>query len=223
MQPAPRPHDEEERIAALRSFEVLDTDPEVAFDDLTRIAALVCGAPIALVSLVDSDRQWFKSRHGLDATETPRELAFCAHAIQQERAMVVSDSHQDIRFADNPLVTGAPHVRFYAGAPLQVGTGSAIGTLCVIDHLPRDLAPEQLEILEALASQVVHQLELRRTSRRLAAATRRALALERMMMTYTPRTVWQQLGLADPRAAHGGGASVSNRPSCSPTSAGSRG
>lgn len=190
-------------MAALRSFEILDTERDAAFDDLTRVASKVCGVPIALVSLVDDDRQWFKSRQGLDATETSREVAFCAHAIHQKGAMVVNDSHLDARFADNPLVRGAPNVRFYAGAPLQSGAGTAVGTLCVIDHKPRQLSPDQLEMLESLASHVVSLMELRRTSRRLAAATRRALELERMVMTYTQRSVWERLAFAEQGAFPG--------------------
>ena len=203
MPSAPLPPDEDERLAALRSFEVLDTEPDAAFDDLTRIAARVCGAPVALVSLVDSDRQWFKARCGSDASEMPRDVSVCAYAIQQSRTLVVPDLREDPRFADNPVVTGPPHVRFYAGAPLKVGAGSAIGTLCVLDFRPRELTAVQVEVLEALASQVVHQLELVRSTRRLAAATRRAMALERILVTYTPRSVWGHLGVSDPEAASG--------------------
>ncbi len=171
------PHDEAERLAALRAYDVLDTPPEDAFDDLTRIASLICGTPVALVSLVDAERQWFKSKVGLQASETPRKVAFCAHAIAQPGELfVVPDSLQDARFRDNPLATGDPHVRFYAGSPLVVPGGRALGTLCVIDHEPRELDENQLELLRVLSRQVVAQLELRRQCRELKHANRQAEA-----------------------------------------------
>lgn len=160
---APLPPDEARRLAALDDYAVLDTAPESSFDDLTQLASHICHTPIALVSLVDGRRQWFKSRVGLDATETPREVAFCAHAILQPGAVFeVPDAHQDPRFADNPLVTGAPHVRFYAGTPLLTDQHQALGTLCVIDHKPRTLTPGQRQALQALGRHVVKLLELRR-------------------------------------------------------------
>jgi len=157
------PTNEAARLARLKAYDILDTDPEEPFDDLARVASQICGTPIALVSLVDEQRQWFKSRIGLAAKETPRRLAFCAHAIlEPTRSLVVPDSSRDERFADNPLVTGDPFVRFYAGSPLVTHDGLALGTLCVIDHHPRELDPAQLASLEALGRQVVAQLELRR-------------------------------------------------------------
>ncbi|MFS0738553.1 HWE histidine kinase domain-containing protein [Sphingomonas sp. 1P06PA] len=156
------PREEAERLAALADYAILDTPPEAGFDDLTAIAAAVCHVPIALVSLVDDHRQWFKSAHGLAARETPRSQAFCAHALVDQMLLEVPDATQDPRFAQNPLVTGDPKIRFYAGAPLITDSGHALGTLCVIDTVPRALDKGQQDALQALARQVVAQLELRR-------------------------------------------------------------
>ncbi len=162
MTAAPPPLNESDRLATLRALAVLDTPPEPAFDDLTRLAATLCGTPIALVSLVDDCRQWFKSRYGIDATETPREVAFCTHAILDTALFVVEDATADDRFRDNPLVIGEPNIRFYAGMPLITPDGHAVGTLCVIDRVPRTLRDDQREALRVLARQVVAQLQLRR-------------------------------------------------------------
>jgi anti-sigma regulatory factor (Ser/Thr protein kinase) len=150
------------RLAALRRYRILDTEPERCFDDLALLASHICGTPIALISLVDEDRQWFKSRVGTSLTETSRVVSFCAHAIQQPDILIVPDALDDDRFRNNPLVTDQPHVRFYAGAPLITSDGHALGALCVIDQDSRILTETQLEALAALRRQVESQLELRR-------------------------------------------------------------
>ena len=150
-----------ERLATLHRYRILDTMPEQAFDDLTLLASYICETPIALITLIDTDRQWFKSRVGVSAAETSRSISFCSHAIEQAGLYIVPDATTDAKFRDNPLVTGDPHIRFYAGAPLITPTGQALGTLCVIDSVPRTLTAPQIEALEALRRQVQAQLELR--------------------------------------------------------------
>lgn len=159
---APIPVNEAERLQALLSYQILDTAAEPDFDDLTRLASFVCGVPIALISLVDCDRQWFKAKLGLEASETPRDIGFCAHTILQSDLLIVPDATQDPRFANSPLVTGSPHIRFYAGAPLINPEGYALGSICVADRQPRTLDAQQQAALVTLARQAVTQLELRR-------------------------------------------------------------
>jgi GAF domain-containing protein len=161
-----KPANEQQRLATLRGYEILDTEPEAGFDDLTLLASYVCQTPVALISLIDADRQWFKSKIGVSLTETSRDIAFCASAILQPDVFIVSDAKEDERFAQNPLVVSEPKVRFYAGATLMTD-GQALGTLCVVDRVPRELSPEQLEALRALSRQVLAQLELRRNLKRL--------------------------------------------------------
>ena len=170
--PAKPTADEAGRLETLRQYEVLDTAAEQALDDLTALAAQICGTPIALISLVDEHRQWFKSRFGLEATETPRDISFCGHAIQQHDLFIVSDANRDERFAGNPLVTGEPGVRFYAGVPLINTDDVALGTLCVVDRVPRKLTQEQEQALRVLARQAMTHLELRRNVNKLAQSER---------------------------------------------------
>lgn len=164
------PPDEERRLAVLDAYQILDTPPEESFDRLTRMASLICDTPMALVSFVDGSRQWFKSRVGVDDTQTPRELAFCAHAILSDETLIVEDALADHRFRTNPLVVSAPSIRFYAGVPLRTCGGHNLGTLCVLDERPRSLTPTQLTLLNDLAAQVIANLELRALSLRLSVA-----------------------------------------------------
>jgi PAS domain S-box-containing protein len=161
---------EKRRLEVLWEYEILDTPAEQVFDDLTTLAAHICGAPIALISLVDEDRQWFKSRLGISEAETSRDISFCAHAIQGDGLFIVPDAANDPRFANNPLVTGDPKIRFYAGAPLISPENEVLGTLCVIDRQPRQIGPEQEQALRILSRQIMTQLDLRRRSRLLAQA-----------------------------------------------------
>ncbi|WP_139959945.1 sensor histidine kinase [Flavicella sediminum] len=179
------PKDEKERLKSLDSFKILETLPEKEYDNLTRLASQICGTPIALISLITEDKQWFKSHHGLDATETPREFAFCAHAINTpDKTFVIPDSRKDERFHDNPLVVNDPNVIFYAGAPLNTPDGYSLGTLCVIDHKPNELTKEQLSALEALAEQVISQFLLRKNIELLEKKNEEANLLNKQLNTF---------------------------------------
>jgi diguanylate cyclase (GGDEF)-like protein len=160
--PAPRPADERKRLEALRLYDVLDTPPERAFDDIAKLAAHICDAPIASISLIDSDRQWFKAKVGFDACETARDEGFCAYTILQDELFVIADTTEDARFADHPIVRGGPKIRFYAGAPLIAPSGHRIGALAVNDRVARSLTEAQQEALRALSRQAIDQFELRR-------------------------------------------------------------
>ena len=176
MKPAPIPLDEKDRLKSLDAYGVLDTLFEETFDELTRLASEICNTPIALVSLVAEDRQWFKSRHGLDAAETPRGLAFCGYTVLQDDLFIVPDASQDERFSDNPLVTHDPGIRFYAGAPIQGREGLRLGSLCVIDRVPRNLTDSQKSALRTLCRQVEAQLELRRLAKDFSEEKRKVMA-----------------------------------------------
>jgi len=169
---APIPADDKKRLRVLWQYDLLDTMPEELFDDLTELAARICEAPIALITLVDEDRQWFKSKVGVTINETSRDISFCGHAICQSDLFIVPDATKDARFAHNPLVVSEPKIRFYAGMPLVTPDGHALGTLCVIDKVPRELRPDQKQALRVLARHVMTQLELRRRSHELAHARR---------------------------------------------------
>ena len=165
MEYPPQPVNESSRLKALREYNILDTLSEKDYEDITLLAATICKTPVSLITFIDENRQWFKSHYGTSETETKREYAFCAHALNSPReALIVEDSRQDKRFADNPMVTGDPYVIFYTGMPLVTPDGYALGTLCVIDHQPRKLSAEQINALEILSKQVVTLLEMRKSN-----------------------------------------------------------
>jgi len=175
------PSNEAERLAALKAYHILDTGTEQSYDDITALAAHICKVPVAMISLVDEVRQWFKSRLGVEQQQTPREVAFCAHAILQNEPFIVRDAAKDRRFAGTALVTGKPRIRFYAAVPLINPEGLALGTLCVVDHQPRQLSATQQKALQALSRQVMALLELRRVSSHLADALDRVKTLQGLL------------------------------------------
>lgn len=191
MSVAPVPPDEDERLTALRVYDILDTPPEEQFDDLAELAADICQAPIALISLVDEERQWFKSHYGFEVQETDRDIAFCAHAILQPDIFIVEDALADPRFADNPLVTADPKIRFYAGTPLVTPDGHALGTLCVIDREPRTLARAHVRALRVLGRHVMTQLELRRRVNEAQRLRRQNASLQAQLRRFEETAVEQ--------------------------------
>ena len=182
----PLPANESERLAALGRYLILDSEAEKAFDDIVWLVSHICRTPISYISIIDKDRQWFKSQIGLSVTQTPRDIAFCAHAILQTDTMVIPDALQDHRFSDNPLVVSDPHIRFYAGTPLLARDGLPVGTLCAIDHTPRTLDEAQLEALRALGRQVEKLLEYRRSAMELS----QTLAQMKVMTGLLPMCAW---------------------------------
>jgi GAF domain-containing protein len=168
----PLPSGEIQRQATLTSYGVLDTPGDQHFDRLARLAAKLTHAPISLISLIDATRQWFLARYGLDITETPRNMAFCAHAITSDKPLVIADAQLDPRFCTNPLVTSDPYIRFYAGVPLESPDGHNLGTLCVLDRLPRHFTSSQVDLLCDLAQLVMRELDIRRLSQASTAAMR---------------------------------------------------
>jgi GAF domain-containing protein len=178
---APLPNNEAERLAALKEYRILDTGTEQPYDDITALAAHICQVPMAMISLVDEARQWFKSRIGIARQQTPREIAFCAHTILQREPLVVRDAKKDERFADNALVNGKADIRFYAGFPLISQEGLALGTLCAMDRKPRELSARQEKAMQALVRQVMALLESRRVSLHLADALNHIKTLQGLL------------------------------------------
>lgn len=188
MMKAVLPDHEKKRLAALKQYQILDTPAEAVFDDLTNLAAQICDTPIALISLVDAERQWFKSKLGLTVSETPRNVAFCNYAIWQKEPLIVEDAWKDARFANNALVTGEPYIRFYAGAPLITSDGLALGTLCAIDRIPRQLTKKQISALQVLSRQVISQIELRKNLAEFQQAQSLLIAQKQMLQVVSNTT-----------------------------------
>lgn len=178
---APRPDNEAARLEALDKYRILDTAPEPAFNDIVELASFVCKTPIAFMSLVAEDRQWFKAVKGIQIKGTPREDAFCAHTILKPEVFIVEDARKDRRFARNPLVKGHPGIRFYAGAPLVTREGYVLGSVCAVDVKPNHLEEEQIQALQALARTVVGELELRRVSKELQEASAKIKTLHGLL------------------------------------------
>jgi GAF domain-containing protein len=178
---APTAPNEEKRIEALRSYHILDTGSEQMFDDIPRLVSRICDVPISTLSLLDECRQWFKARVGIDAQETPRNIAFCAHTILGSDPLIVRDATKDDRFSNSPLVTGEPCIRFYAGFPVVDADGNALGALCAIDRRPRKLSDDQIDAMKALARQVMTLLTLRRVSDQLAQALEQVKELQGLL------------------------------------------
>ena len=188
MKPANIPPNEAKRLENLKSYHILDTLPEEEYDAITKIASVICNTPIALISIIDESRQWFKSKHGLNATETPREFSFCAHSIlQPDELFIINDARKDKRFFDSSLITSDLNVVFYAGAPLNSSEGYSLGTLCVIDNEPKKLNNTQKESLSLLAKQVVTLLELRKKNRELAESNKQNLKLNEQLNDFAYR------------------------------------
>ena len=188
MKPANIPPNEAKRLENLKSYHILDTLPEEEYDAITKIASVICNTPIALISIIDESRQWFKSKHGLNATETPREFSFCAHSIlQPDELFIINDARKDKRFFDSSLITSDPNVVFYAGAPLNSSEGYSLGTLCVIDNEPKKLNNTQKESLSLLAKQVVTLLELRKKNTELAESNKQNLKLNEQLNDFAYR------------------------------------
>jgi diguanylate cyclase (GGDEF)-like protein len=185
---APLPSNEADRLLTLQGFDILDSGAESAFDDITRLAAYICDVPIALISFVDSDRQWFKSKVGLEFSQTPRDQSLCAHAIlAPDRVTEIGDFARDQRFAEFPMINSEPNVRFYAGAPIVTSGGHAMGTVCVMDRVPRELDPAMREALQMLARQVVALLDMRRAVARLRKTTDELLERQLQLENYQQR------------------------------------
>ena len=181
-----KPKNEVQRIKILWQYDVLDTQPEQVFEDFTNLAALICEAPISLISLVDEERQWFKAKVGVSVTETSRDISMCAHAILQKDLFIVPDATKDARFKNNPLVVSDPKIRFYAGAPLISPEGLALGTLCVSDKVPRELSETQKQALRLLAKIVMAQLNFRRQARQFGLVAQPDATLKPIVIKHSP-------------------------------------